>query len=152
MLRAFVIIVLSFAAMEIVSYLVHRFLYHKLFWVIHRSHHTEREGVFELNDLFPIVFAAITITLIFSGLETGGISDRVAVGTGMTLYGLVYFFIHDLYIHRRAKWLKFRLPLLMKIKKAHAVHHRSGGEPYGLLLFVSPRSFLNEHVEEDDPV
>ncbi|MFN0156715.1 MAG: sterol desaturase family protein [Bacteroidota bacterium] len=152
MVRAIVIGVVTFIGMEVVSYLVHRFLYHKLFWNVHKSHHTEREGVFELNDLFPLFFATITMLLIFTGLETGGLSDQVAVGVGMTLYGGVYFFIHDLYIHRRAKWVKFRLPFLLKIKKAHAVHHRTGGEPYGLLLFVSPRSLLGEDMQEDDPV
>lgn len=152
MLRFVIIMTLVFVAMEFVSYLVHRFVYHGFLWLIHRSHHTKRDGMFELNDLFPLVFASITMVFIFTGLHSPGGSDLVAAGIGMTLYGGVYFFIHDLYIHRRGKWVRFRLPFLMKIKKAHAVHHRHGGEPYGLLLFFPLSQAGVENIGEDEEV
>lgn len=152
MMRFIFIVFFVFVAMEFVSYLVHRFVYHGFLWLIHKSHHTKRDGPFELNDLFPLVFASITMVLIFTGLESREGRDLVAAGIGMTLYGFVYFFIHDLYVHRRAKWLRFRSPLLMKIKKAHAVHHRHGGEPYGLLLFFPLSQASVENIAEDEEV
>lgn len=148
----FLVTITTFAAMEFVSYLVHRFVYHGFLWIIHRSHHTKREGALELNDLFPVVFAAITITLIVMGISNPDGLVMLAVGVGMTLYGAVYFFIHDLYVHRRVKIIRIRLSFLMTLKKAHAVHHRHGGEPYGLLFFVSPKKLSKVTVAEDEQV
>lgn len=144
--------VTTFVTMEFVSYLVHRFVYHGFLWIIHRSHHSKREGPFELNDLFPVMFAAITIPMIVAGVSNPDGLVMIAVGVGMTLYGAVYFFIHDLYVHRRVKTIRIRLPFLMTLKKAHAVHHRWGGEPYGLLFFLSPRKLSSVAIAEDEQV
>lgn len=152
MIRTLLITLSVFVAMECVSYLVHRFIYHKILWVLHRSHHSKRDGVFELNDLFPVAFSVVTILLIFLGLTDPSRVDFVAVAVGMTLYGAVYFLIHDLYVHRRAKWFRLRLPFLLAIKKAHAVHHRDGGEPYGLLFFGTATRASSDPVDEDDRV
>ncbi len=138
--------------MEFVSYLAHRFVYHGIGWMFHKSHHEPREGVFEWNDIFPMIFASITIGLMLFGLADPDRSDIVAASVGITAYGLVYFFIHDLYVHRRAKWLKLRIPILIKLKQAHAIHHRYGGEPYGLLLFFNAERVRQERVTEDEVV
>jgi beta-carotene 3-hydroxylase len=106
----------------------------------------------ELNDVFPAVFASISIGLFLAGLGTPGLHLLVPAAVGMTAYGAVYFFIHDLYIHRRARWLRLRLPLLFALKKAHAIHHRDGGEPYGLLFFVTRSRLDSVHVTEDQRV
>ncbi len=152
MVRQVIIAGLVFLAMEFVSYLAHRFIYHRLLWVFHKSHHSRRDGVFELNDIFPVAFAAVAILLFLQGLSSPAGADLVAVAVGMTAYGAVYFFIHDLYIHRRARWLRVRIPFLATIKKAHAVHHRDGGEPYGLLFFTSGARAAAEPLGEDDRV
>ena len=135
MIQYVAIALVAFVMMELVSYLVHRFVYHKILWVIHKSHHTPRTGLFELNDLFPVVFASLTILLIGYAVSLPNGMDLLALGVGITMYGAVYLMIHDLYVHRRMKSLSFRIPLLLKIKKAHMVHHTYGEEPYGLLLF-----------------
>ncbi|MGA9116953.1 MAG: sterol desaturase family protein [Bacteroidota bacterium] len=139
----------TFAAMEFVSYLVHRYVYHGFLWRVHRSHHTRREGPFELNDVFPLFFASVAIALAVAGFGNSDRSPLVAVAVGMTLYGAVYLLVHDLYIHRRIKALRLRLPFLVKIKRAHAVHHRDGAEPYGLLLplRLSRLPAVGEHDE-----
>src|SRR5512140_771643 len=93
------IIVGSFIVMEFVSYLAHRFIYHKLLWVFHRSHHSPRKGPFELNDVFPVFFAASAITLMAIGVADPGRNHLLAMSIGITAYGMVYFFIHDLYVH-----------------------------------------------------
>jgi beta-carotene 3-hydroxylase len=143
--------ILAFAAMEFVSYLAHRYVYHGIGWVFHKSHHSRREGAFELNDIFPMIFATISIALILWGLEAD-LPAIVAAAIGVSAYGMVYFFVHDLYIHRRAKWLPLRIPFLLEVKKAHAIHHKYGGEPYGLLLFFRKEEVRNQQVTHETVV
>jgi beta-carotene 3-hydroxylase len=146
------IVVLCFIGMEFVSYLLHRFVYHGLLWVFHKSHHEPRRGIFERNDVFPVVLAGITITLMILGLANPGKGELVAASIGITAYGAVYFFVHDLYVHRRARRLSLRIPFLLNIKRAHAIHHRYGGEPYGLLLFFHPGRVSKVQIDEDEAV
>ena len=146
------ITLLCFVGMEFISYLLHRFVYHGLLWVFHRSHHMPRKGVFELNDIFPVVLAGLTISLMIMGLSGSGQEELVAASIGISAYGLVYFFVHDLYVHRRARSLSLRVPFLIKVKRAHAIHHRYGGEPYGLLLFFNPARVSNEQGAADEEV
>ncbi|MDH4069688.1 MAG: sterol desaturase family protein [Ignavibacteria bacterium] len=135
--------IFSFATMELVSYLAHRYVYHGIGWVFHRSHHTRREGIFELNDIFPMIFSVIAISLMLWGFEADA-DEVVAAAIGVSAYGMIYFIIHDLYIHRRAKWLSLRIPFLLEVKKAHAIHHKYGGEPFGLLLFFRKDEVRNQ--------
>jgi beta-carotene 3-hydroxylase len=152
MIRFAVIVLIAFILMEFVSYLAHRYVYHKLLWVFHKSHHSPRRGRFELNDVFPLFFATVSILLMFTALSGPSGSDLFALSIGITLYGMTYFFIHDLYVHRRIKRLRLRIPFLLQIKKAHAIHHRYGGEPYGLLLFTNPGRVAQEQVIEEEDV
>jgi beta-carotene 3-hydroxylase len=133
----------SFAAMELVSYLMHRYVYHGFLWVLHRSHHTPRLGSFELNDLFPLFFSAVGAGLFMTGFHLAN-GALVAVAAGVSAYGALYFIIHDLYIHRRGAFFQQNLPLLRRIRAAHEVHHRFGGEPYGLLFFGTARKVLRK--------
>jgi len=151
-MRFAAIVIVSFVGMEFFSYLVHRFVYHKLMWILHKSHHTRREGMFELNDLFPLTFATVTIFLMVKGIAEGSGSDLLAASIGIALYGMVYFTIHDLYVHRRAKFVSLKIPWLIKVKKAHALHHRYGGEPYGLLMFFNADRAEREVVHEEEVV
>jgi beta-carotene 3-hydroxylase len=121
-------------------------------WILHKSHHTRREGMFELNDLFPLTFATATIFLMVKGITAGSGSDLFAASIGIALYGMVYFTIHDLYVHRRAKFVSLKIPWLIKVKKAHALHHRYGGEPYGLLMFFNTERVEREVVREEEVV
>lgn len=152
MIRFALIVLVAFTGMEFVSYLAHRYVYHKILWVFHKSHHSPRTGPFELNDVFPLFFATVSIILMFTALGDPAGSDLFALSIGITLYGMTYFFVHDLYVHRRVKRLRLRIPFLLQIKKAHAIHHREGGEPYGLLLFTNPRRVAEEQVIEEEDV
>lgn len=151
-MKELLIFVLSFAVMELVSYLAHRYIYHGIGWPLHKSHHEPRRGTFERNDIFPMMFAAITIILLLYALSDPARSELAAAGFGIMAYGLVYFFVHDLYIHRRARRLKLRIPMLRRLKQAHAIHHRYGGEPYGLLFVIDRERMQQLDVEEDEPV
>ena len=152
MIRFVIVIAISFIGMELISYLIHRFIYHKILWAIHKSHHSPRTGPFELNDVFPLIFAALSVVLMALGLRQEGASDLLATSIGIMAYGSIYFIVHDLYVHRRVKAIRLRIPLLLPLKKAHAIHHRYGEEPYGLLFFVHPRRVAQETVGDDDAV
>ncbi|NGP88390.1 sterol desaturase family protein [Fodinibius halophilus] len=132
-------ILLGFAGMEIVSYLVHRFIFHGLLWRIHRSHHEPTHGLFELNDLFSLFFAGVSVYLIYSGVENPLASASFAVGVGIAVYGMLYFIIHDLFAHKRFMPFKSDSKIMRLIRYAHQRHHQSidkdGEEPYGLFLF-----------------
>lgn len=135
----FGVVLLGFAGMEIVSYLVHRFLFHGLLWEIHKSHHEAHHGLFELNDLFSLFFAAVSIGLIYLGLEDPIGSVAFALGTGIAVYGILYFIIHDIFAHKRFMPFKSDSKIMRLIRRAHQNHHQSvgkeGQEPYGLFLF-----------------
>lgn len=135
MIRPIVIFIAAFIAMEFVAYMAHRYVYHKLLWIFHKSHHTPRTGNFEWNDVFPIFFASVTIAIIWFASRPPVQVDLLALASGVTLYGMVYTFIHDIYVHRRIPGVVFKSPYLRRVKKAHMVHHATGGEPYGLLFF-----------------
>ncbi len=148
MIRFVFIMLAAFVAMEFFSYLVHRFVYHTLLWVLHKSHHTPRKGVFEWNDVFPMVFASISIYVMWYAVGDSTRGDLLALILGVTMYGMIYLVIHDLYVHRRMKSLTFRIHYLQQVKKAHMVHHLTGGEPYGLLLFWVPRHIRDAAPDE----
>src|SRR3954447_889118 len=134
----------AFVAMEAVSYLAHRFVMHGFGMGWHRSHHLggaalmHRDG-FEANDLFPVTFAAVTILAMTAGTTLPSVRPLFSVGVGVTLYGAAYAFVHDVYIHERLGRLP-RVRVLELLKSAHELHHRFGGEPYGMLFPVVPRT------------
>ncbi|MHB1536884.1 MAG: sterol desaturase family protein, partial [Acidimicrobiales bacterium] len=141
-MRSVVVASVAFAVMEPVSYASHRWVMHGAGWVLHRSHHRdnrERRDRFEANDWFPVIFAGATVTAMAVGTRVPAARLAVPAAVGVTAYGAAYAFVHDVYIHRRLG----RLPsvgLLERLGEAHALHHRFGGEPYGMLLPVVPRA------------
>lgn len=126
-------------AMEPFAALAHRAMMHRpLGWRWHRSHHARRGRRWEANDLFPVVFAAATIVV----MALGGEEVRWA-GAGVAAYGLAYALVHDVCIHGRltggrpliaGRWLRW-------VARSHAVHHRTGGAPYGFLVPIVPARF-----------
>jgi beta-carotene 3-hydroxylase len=125
--------VASVAAMEAVAYFTHRYLMHGPLWFLHESHHRRERGRFELNDLFGVFFAIPSIVLIYLG--THGHPWLLAVGLGMTAYGLIYFGFHDVLVHRRLPHrLRPRGRYLQRIVKAHHLHHATH-EKHGAVSF-----------------
>lgn len=133
------LIVLGLGSMEIVSYVVHRYLFHGLLWQIHRSHHKPHHGFFEMNDIFSLFFAAISMGLMYWGASDPLASVAFPIGMGIALYGILYFIIHDLFAHKRFVPFKSDSKIMHLIRRAHQNHHQSvqkeGQEPYGLFLF-----------------
>jgi beta-carotene 3-hydroxylase len=135
--------VVAFLAMEPVTYAAHRWVMHGAGMRFHRSHHRRwperRDGDpwVEGNDVFPVVFAAVTVVALAAGFNLDGLGVLVPVCVGVTAYGAAYALVHDVYVHRRVPW-PWTSPVLDRLAHAHELHHRFGGEPYGMLLPIVP--------------
>lgn len=125
--------------MEIFSYFVHRFVFHGILWRIHETHHTPRKFPFELNDVFSLAFAAISMCLMIFAERPFSSSISFPTGFGIAVYGGFYFVIHDIFTHRRFVKFNSKNGLLSIIRRAHQRHHQTvekkGIEPFGLFIF-----------------
>ena len=129
----------AFLSMELVAWFTHKYIMHGLLWVLHQDHHSKHQKMFERNDLFFLIFAIPSCLLFIEGIK-GGFDIRFWIGLGIALYGLAYFFIHDLLIHQRINvGFKPKSLYLRAIQKAHKMHHthkgQEQGECYGMLFF-----------------
>lgn len=134
-----VILLFTFVAMEGVAWWMHKYVMHGLFWNLHEDHHTKsnNHSIFEMNDTFFIFFSVLAIGS-FLGWQYWDSVVLLAIGSGISLYGLVYFIIHDLFIHQRIKiWRNTKNPYLLALRRAHKVHHKHlgkyEGECFGML-------------------
>lgn len=132
------ITLITFLIMEGVTWLTHKYVMHGFLWYLHEDHHRPGyEGIFEKNDLFFIIFAIPSILLFYFGVE-GGLNYLFFIGLGILLYGMAYFFVHDILIHRRMKWFdKTKNNYLRGLRKGHKIHHKhlgkEEGECFGML-------------------
>jgi beta-carotene 3-hydroxylase len=131
--------------MEVFSWAMHKYVMHGFLWSLHRSHHIPPKGFFELNDVFPVIFGSISVAFMFSGIPD--LDWPFWVGTGIAAYGMIYFLLHDVIVHRRIRWkMALNNRYLKAVIRAHKIHHshlnRDGGECFGLLLF--PKKFLKK--------
>ncbi len=112
----------AFAFMEGFAWFTHKFVMHGFMWVWHKSHHEPRDGPFELNDLFAVVFATPAIVGIYLGVH--GVPWMLPVGLGITAYGAVYFMFHDGLVHKRYPVpLNGRSRFWKRLIQAHRIHH-----------------------------
>lgn len=122
---------------------------HGFLWKIHKSHHEHSEGFFELNDLFTGIFGGSAILLIFLGVAD--FDFRFWIGCGISLYGLLYFILHDILIHKRLKWFnRPKSKYLKAITNAHRAHHRSKEKEDAVSfgLFLIPKRYFKEEGEK----
>jgi beta-carotene 3-hydroxylase len=154
--RALLIGVGSFVAMEPVTALVHRGVMHGVGSSLHRSHHRrvrpgESERRWEANDLFPVMFAVVALVGLAVGYNRPGWELLVPVALGVTGYGVAYAIVHDVYTHHRLPLLHPRpIALLERLAAKHREHHRHGGAPYGMLVPVSARGSRPSHDPLDE--
>ena len=134
----FVIVISTFIGMECVAWLSHKYLMHGVLWFFHEDHHQHNSNIkpFEWNDFFFLLFALPGIVLLAIGISD--FSIPFWIGLGITIYGFAYFLIHDVFIHRRLKWLKnIDSSYFRAIRKAHKAHHKhfykEDGECFGML-------------------
>ena len=127
----------TFLLMEGITWCTHRYVMHGFLWYLHEDHHQPAPGFFEKNDAFFLIFAIPSSLLIIYG-SIAQFDIRFFVGLGIAAYGLAYFLIHDVLIHRRFSWFNRTDNLYFRaIRKAHKVHHKhlgaENGECFGML-------------------
>jgi beta-carotene 3-hydroxylase len=150
------LILVAFCFMEFVAWFNHKYVMHGFLWKWHVDHHRKdhqqplpektEDKRLEKNDLFFLVYAIPAIVLLIAGF-TISYYPIVYIGVGITLYGLTYFIIHDVIIHKR-----INIPFLQKnqsswlkaVINAHKAHHwpKSKDDFHNFGLLVFPRRFL----------
>ena len=122
-------------AMEVVAYVTHRWVMHGPGWFLHESHHRDRPGMFELNDLYALIFAIPSIVLLYGGVQLGWGDGATWIGAGIAAYGAIYFGFHDVIVHRRiAHRYVARSTYMKRIVQAHRLHHATTSK-YGSVSF-----------------
>ena len=145
----FFITLVTFLCMEGVTWLTHKYVMHGFMWYFHEDHHQPKyQNIFERNDVFFIIFAIPSITLFYLGAEAG-YNYLFFIGLGITFYGMAYFFVHDVFIHRRFKFIdKIDNFYFKGLRKAHKVHHKhlnkEDGECFGMLWV--PTKYFKEFL------
>jgi len=134
-----VLITLSaFIGMEAVAWFTHKYIMHGLLWSLHKDHHKkESKGFFEDNDFFFLIFALPGIIMLYLGMRND-YNFLFFIGLGITIYGLAYFLVHDIFIHQRFKLFRnANNTYFTAIRRAHKVHHKHldkhEGECFGML-------------------
>ena len=79
----FLIALGTFGFMEFWAWFMHRFVQHGPLWFLHRSHHVRHPHPVERNDLFFVLYGALSAVLFISG-------DVVSAQTALDM-GLVTF-------------------------------------------------------------
>ncbi len=147
----FITTIISFVSMEAVAWLTHKYVMHGLLWRLHEDHHKKNpESFFEKNDYFFLIFAVPGIACLAIGIYTP-MYVVLCVGIGITLYGLAYFGVHEIFIHQRFKLLRNTDNFYFRaIRRAHKMHHKHlekhDGECFGM-LFV-PLKYFREALKK----
>ncbi len=137
----------AFILMEGVAWFTHKFIMHGLLWTLHKDHHKkESPGFFERNDFFFLIFAVPGIICLLIGMANG-YHLLFWIGIGITLYGMAYFMVHDIFIHQRFKIFRNSDNTYFRaIRRAHKVHHKhinkEEGECFGMLWV--PRKYFKK--------
>jgi beta-carotene 3-hydroxylase len=132
------IVMTTFALMEVATWLTHKYVMHGFLWILHEDHHQPKyPNHFEKNDTFFIMGSIPSITLFYLGVNPD-FNYKFFIALGILLYGITYFLVHDVLIHRRFKWFDdTQNPYLQGLRKAHKVHHKhlgkEDGECFGML-------------------
>lgn len=145
---------LSIVAMEGVAYVAHRWIMHGPGWFLHESHHRERTGRFEANDLYALIFAVPSIVLLWGGVNSGWGTWAIGVGAGIAAYGGIYFGFHDVIVHRRIGHRYVPGSRYMRrIVQAHRLHHategKEGSVSFGFLWAPRPE-VLKRRLDQHD--
>lgn len=148
MILVYILITLgTFLAMEFVAWFAHKYVMHGFLWYLHKDHHQHDPGFWEKNDAFFLIFAVPSAACYILGSAVAGMFPLFFVGVGISLYGLAYFLVHDIFIHQRFKiFTRTKNQYLKAIRKAHKVHHKhlgpDNGECFGML--VVPPKYIKE--------
>lgn len=137
----------AFACMEAFAWSAHKYVMHGWGWGWHKSHHQPREGLFEKNDLYVLVFSSVVIGLFALGVAYW--RPLMSVASGITFYGVVYSLFHDGLVHKRwpLPWQP-RSGYFKRLVQAHRLHHatrsREGAVAFGFLWAGNPEKLKRE--------
>ena len=135
----------TFLVMETITWLTHKFVMHGFLWYLHEDHHQPKyQSFFEKNDGFFVIFAIPSILLFYNGVNPE-LNFLFFIGLGILLYGMAYFFIHEIIIHQRIKmFTRTKIKYFVGLRKAHKIHHKhlgkEDGECFGMLYV--PRKYF----------
>lgn len=146
------IFTLTLLGMEVFAYVMHLKVMHGVGWFLHESHHRARSGMFELNDLYAVIFAIPSIVLIYGGVQAGWGSVATVCGAGIAAYGFIYFVFHDVVVHQRVPIrMVVRSAYLKRIIQAHKLHHavesRKGAVSFGF-IYAPPIATLKKQLQD----
>jgi beta-carotene 3-hydroxylase len=153
------IILAAYVGMEFMAWFTHKFVMHGFLWNWHEDHHRpkhHKHGFFEKNDRFFLVFAVPSAFCYMFGSMVPQYFWVFFIGVGISLYGLTYFLIHDVYIHQRFSWFRqLDSRYSRAILRAHGAHHaktgKEEGESFGLLV-VDKKFFGKKTVEQNSTI
>ncbi|MTI33494.1 sterol desaturase family protein [Xanthovirga aplysinae] len=132
-------ITITFFLMEGVAWFTHKYIMHGFLWTLHKDHHFKSKASFwERNDAFFLIFAIPAFLLMLYGSISNPLGPLFWIGVGISIYGLCYFLVHDIFIHQRLPLFKKSNHFYLKaIRKAHKIHHKhlakENGECFGML-------------------
>ncbi len=145
------IVTVTFVAMEFVAWGTHKFVMHGFLWKLHQDHHQrDHDHVLERNDSFFLLFAVPSMFLFLIGSIRGLGTPWLWIGLGILSYGIAYFFVHEVFIHQRIKWLRnSKNRYFIALRRAHKIHHKhlgkEEGECFGMLIV--PMKYYREAVK-----
>lgn len=144
------LVISAFVLMEFVAWFSHKYIMHGFLWVLHRDHHQKENRWWEWNDAFVIIFATPSFLAIFFGFTN---SILLPVGIGIFLYGLAYFFVHEILVHNRFKWGVISDNRYFRaVRRAHRVHHsftkKTPSDNFGFVFLIPIHYFRDSFKDE----
>ncbi len=139
-----ILTVITFCFMEFVAWATHKYVMHGFLWKLHEDHHVvNHKNRLQKNDFFFLIFAIPSVILMYNGYS----GYSFFIGLGILLYGIAYFIIHEVIIHRRIPPpKKTKSKYIKAIRKAHKIHHKNltkyNGVNFGMLIV--PRKYFKE--------
>lgn len=144
------LVVGTVALMEWFAAWSHEHIMHGWGWGWHKSHHEPHDAALEKNDLYALVFAVFSIALYFGAAWWWPLWW---IAVGITIYGVLYFFMHDGLVHQR--WpFKYvpRKGYLKRVYQAHRLHHavkgRDGCVSFGF-VYAEPAVKLRKKLQDN---
>lgn len=135
-------LILTFCFMEFLAWFSHKYIMHGFLWNLHKDHHIKNhKSWFERNDLFFIFYALVSSGFVILWGEANFWAG-LPIATGIFLYGMTYFLVHDIFIHQRFKLFRnVNSKYARGIRRAHKIHHKTlhknKGECFGMLWVPS---------------
>jgi len=141
---------LAFVFTEWAAWALHKYVMHGFLWSLHEDHHViNKDSVYQKNDYFALFFAVPSILSIFYGSLTN-VPWLESAGYGIMLYGVVYFIVHEVAIHRRWKFFNLNGRYIESLRIAHQHHHQvrsqEGASNFGMLF--PPVHYFTMNIKE----